>query len=113
MSKIRALHSFVNTLQLPCGTSYPEVWGLVIILHIAPSYVKQPVWSSFVTCHHAGAVYELFAFNFNLGHVSNAVVLWLGMRPSDIFVYVFFPPFLLDLSTRLDFYMLKKVCVCS
>lgn len=57
----------------------------------------------------AGAVYEVFAFKFNLGHVSNAVSLWLGMRPSDIFVYVFFPPFLLDLASRIDFYMLKKV----
>lgn len=57
-------------------------------------------------------MYEVFAFKFNLGHVSNAVSLWLGMRPSDIFVYVFFPPFLLDLASRLDFYMLKKVC-CS
>ena len=59
---------------------------------------------------HAGAIYEAFAFSFNLGHVSNGVALWLGMRPADIFVYVFLPPFLLDLAVRLDFFMLKKVC---
>lgn len=34
--------------------------------------------------------------------------LWLGMRPADIFVFVFLPPFLLDLAVRIDFYMLKK-----
>ena len=43
---------------------------------------------------------------------SNASALWLGMRPADIFVFVFLPPFLYDLSSRIDFYMLKKVSVC-
>ena len=39
---------------------------------------------------------------------SNASSLWLGMRPADIFVYVFLPPFLLDLAVRIDYFMLKK-----
>lgn len=56
----------------------------------------------------AGGIYEFFAYYYNLEHVSNAVALWLGMRPADIFVYVFLPPFLLDLSVRIDFFMLKK-----
>ena len=30
------------------------------------------------------------------------------MRPADIFVYVFLPPFLFDLAVRIDFFMLKK-----
>ena len=34
----------------------------------------------------AGAVYETLAYQFNLGRVSNAVALWLGMEPADIFV---------------------------
>ncbi len=55
-----------------------------------------------------GGIYEFFAYYYNLEHVSNAVALWLGMRPADIFVYVFLPPFLLDLSVRIDFFMLKK-----
>ena len=41
----------------------------------------------------------------------NASSLWLGMRPADIFVYVFLPPFLLDLAVRIDFFMLKKRAV--
>ena len=57
----------------------------------------------------AGGMYEAFAFYYNLQHVSNAVALWLGMRPADIFVYVFLPPFLLDLSVRIDYFMFKKV----
>ncbi|MEW5302839.1 MAG: hypothetical protein WDW36_005582 [Sanguina aurantia] len=72
--------------------------------------LANPRWDALITLV-AGAVYEVFAFKFNLGHVSNAVSLWLGMRPSDIFVYVFFPPFLLDLASRIDFYMLKKTMV--
>jgi hypothetical protein len=58
----------------------------------------------------------VLANQFNLGHVSNASALWLGMRPADIFVFVFLPPFLLDLAVRIDWYMLKKVggsqCCC-
>ncbi|KAG2448639.1 hypothetical protein HYH02_006526 [Chlamydomonas schloesseri] len=56
-----------------------------------------------------GGVYFAFAYYFNLEHVSNAVMLWLGMRPADIFVFVFLPPFLLDLSVRVDYFLLKKV----
>ncbi len=56
----------------------------------------------------AGAIYELFSYYYNLGHVSNAVALWLGMRPADVFVFVFLPPFLLDLSVRIDYFMLNK-----
>jgi hypothetical protein len=54
-------------------------------------------------------VYQVLAHQFNLGHVSNASALWLGMRPADIFVFVFLPPFLLDSAVRLDFFMFKKV----
>lgn len=61
--------------------------------------VASPRWDALVVLL-AGAVYEIFAYEFNLGHVSNASALWLGMRPADIFVYVFLPPFLLDLSVR-------------
>ena len=57
----------------------------------------------------AGGVYQILAHQFNLGHVSNASALWLGMRPADIFVFVFLPPFLLDVAVRIDFFMLKKV----
>eukprot|EP00955_Chlamydomonas_euryale_P047109 353590-Chlamydomonas_euryale.AAC.4 len=42
---------------------------------------------------------------------SNASSLWLGMRPADIFVYIFLPPFLLDVSVRIDFYVLKRMLV--
>lgn len=51
----------------------------------------------------------MLTYFFNMGHVNNAVNLWLGMRPADIFVFVFLPPFLLDLAVRIDFFMLKKV----
>jgi hypothetical protein len=30
----------------------------------------------------AGAVFEVAAYNLNLGHFSNAATLWLGMKPA-------------------------------
>eukprot|EP00798_Chlamydomonas_sp_ICE-L_P011080 gene11080-18689_t len=88
--------------------------------------VASPRWDALVVLA-LGAIYEVFAFQFNLGHFrqvhslpnesqgtsrsGNASALWLGMRPADIFVYVFLPPFLLDLSVRIDYYLFKKVLV--
>ncbi len=57
----------------------------------------------------AGAVLEAFAFHFNLGHLGNAISLWLGIRPADVFIFVFLPPLLLSDAARADFFLLKKV----
>lgn len=58
-----------------------------------------------------GIAYECLAFFFNLGRASNAVALWLGLRPADVFAYVFLPPLLMDSALRIDFFMLRKVCI--
>ncbi len=70
--------------------------------------MASPRWDALIVLF-SGAFYEAFAYAYDLGHVSNAASLWLGMRPADIFVYVFLPPFLLDAAVRADFFMLKKV----
>ena len=70
----------------------------------------SPRWDAIMTLL-IGAIYESLAYSYNLGHFSNASALWLGMRPSDIFVYIFLPPFLLDAAVRLDFYKLKRMMV--
>lgn len=75
---------------------------------IAVMCLASPRWDALIVLFFGG-IYFTFAYYWNLEHVSNAVMLWLGMRPSDIFVFVFLPPFLLDLSVRIDFFVLKKV----
>ena len=52
---------------------------------------------------------QLAAFQYNLGHLGNAIALWLGIRPADVFVFVFLPPLLLYDAARSDFFMLRKV----
>lgn len=46
-------------------------------------------------------------------HVScsfgNAISLWLGMQPAEVFFYVFLPPLLLDSAVRVDYFLFKKV----
>ncbi len=42
-------------------------------------------------------------------NVSNAVFLWLDLAPPEVFVYIFFPPLLLDSAVRMDVFMLRKV----
>ncbi|KAG1661624.1 hypothetical protein FOA52_002854 [Chlamydomonas sp. UWO 241] len=69
-----------------------------------------PRWDALMTLI-VGAVYEAFAYTYNLGHFSNASALWLGMRPADIFVYIFLPPFLLDLAVRINWYVLKRMLI--
>ena len=64
---------------------------------------------AYCTAAIPGGAYEVLSNHFNLGHVSNAVVLWLGMDPPDVFVYIFLPPLLLDSAVRMDFFLLKKV----
>lgn len=45
----------------------------------------------------------------NMGPMSNAITLWLGIKPADVFLYVFLPPLLLDSAVRTDFFTFKKV----
>ncbi len=57
----------------------------------------------------------------NMGPLSNAITLWLGIQPADVFLYVFLPPLLLDSAVRTDFFTFKKAgprfasgaCLCQ
>lgn len=63
-----------------------------------------------IHCHRAaGAITELIAYRWNLGHLGNSISLWLGIRPADVFLYVFLPPLLFFDSANLDYFVLKKV----
>jgi hypothetical protein len=54
-------------------------------------------------------VFALVSWWLDLNHFSNALVVWLGMRPTFLFFQIFLPPLLLDSAVRLDFFMFKKV----
>ena len=57
----------------------------------------------------AGALSQGLAIPFNLGPVRNALALWLGIEPADLFLYIFLPPMLLDAAVRMDYFLFKKV----
>ena len=48
-------------------------------------------------------------FPFDLGRLGNGIALWLGIRPYELFFYIFLPPILLDAAIRIDFFLFKKV----
>ena len=57
----------------------------------------------------AGAATEGLAMPFNLGRLGNALTLWLGINPPELFFYAFLPPLLLDSALSLDYFLFKKV----
>lgn len=57
----------------------------------------------------AGAALEGLVFPFNLGRLGNAVTLWLGISPPELFFYAFLPPLLVSSALQLDFFIFKKV----
>lgn len=67
-----------------------------------------PKWNTLISLI-SGGIYQTFSNYFNLGHVSNASTLWLGITPAEVFVYIFLPPLILDSACRMDFFLLKRV----
>lgn len=57
----------------------------------------------------AGALFAVLSSAVNLNHFSNALTVWLGMRPTFLFFQIFLPPLLLDSAVRIDFFLFKKV----
>ena len=57
----------------------------------------------------AGGLCQGVAFPYNMGRFGNSLAVWLGLRPAELFLYIFLPPMLLDASMRLDFFLFRKV----
>lgn len=57
----------------------------------------------------AGGVLGVVNYYVNLGHLGNAVSIWLGIQPPDLFLYVFLPPLLADAALRIRFSLFRKV----
>lgn len=43
------------------------------------------------------------------GHFSNALTLFLGIKPAPLFFFLFLPPLLLDSAVRIDYFIFKRV----
>lgn len=59
----------------------------------------------------AGGIAQGVAFPVNLRQWGNALALWLGISPSDLFLYIFLPPMLLDAAIRISYFHFRKVKV--
>ena len=51
----------------------------------------------------------MFPTEGGLGRLGNSIAWWLGIRPYELFLYVFLPPLLLDAAVRIDWFLFKKV----
>ena len=60
---------------------------------------------------HAGGLLQglMFPTHGGLGRLGNSIAWWLGIRPYELFLYVFLPPLLLDAAVRIDWFLFKKV----
>jgi hypothetical protein len=50
----------------------------------------------------------MFPTHGGLGRLGNSIAWWLGIRPYELFLYVFLPPLLLDAAVRIDWFLFKK-----
>lgn len=57
----------------------------------------------------AGGILQAIAMPVNTGPLGNAITLWLGIEPADLFLYVFLPPMLVDSAVRIDYFIFRKV----
>ena len=63
-----------------------------------------------VMCHASYPLTPAEAyFPWPVCRFGNAISLWLGMQPAEVFFYVFLPPLLLDSAVRVDYFLFKKV----
>ena len=51
----------------------------------------------------------MFPTQGGLGRLGNSIAWWLGIRPYELFLYVFLPPLLLDAAVRIDWFLFKRV----
>lgn len=62
-----------------------------------------------MTAMPAGGACQALALPVNLGRFGNSLAIWLGIRPAELFLYIFLPPMLLDAAMRIDFFLFRKV----
>lgn len=98
-----------NALHLLYARTHACSQGQQPWLHPAGIQIRPPGFSLSHPAPPAGAVCQLLAFKFNLGRAGNAISLWQGLQPPEVFIYVFLPPLLLDSALRIDYFIFQKV----
>jgi NhaP-type Na+/H+ or K+/H+ antiporter len=64
----------------------------------------QSVWVLII-----GGCLGILNYEVNLQRLGNAISLWLGIQPPDLFFYAFLPPLLVDAALRLDWFTFSKL----
>ncbi|KAI7841566.1 hypothetical protein COHA_004736 [Chlorella ohadii] len=64
----------------------------------------QSVWVLVI-----GGCLGILNYEVNLQRLGNAISLWLGIQPPDLFFYAFLPPLLVDAALRLDWFTFSKL----
>ena len=59
-------------------------------------------------CLCPGGCLGILNYEVNLQRLGNAISLWLGIQPPDLFFYAFLPPLLVDAALRLDWFLFSK-----
>ena len=87
--------------------------GKLLVLTSSMDIVERPQGGKIVMHAKsrvlAGGAAQAIAFPINLRQWGNALAIWLGIKPSDLFLYIFLPPMLLDAAIRISYFHFRKV----
>ena len=60
-----------------------------------------------------GCLLATLNYFVNLLEIGNAIALWVGVQPPELFLFAFLPPLIVEQAIRIDFYLFKKNFVKS
>lgn len=61
----------------------------------------------------AGAIVGVLHYYVNMLQLSNSITQWLSFSPSDLFLYAFLPPLVVEDAINIEFYMFRKMFIHS
>lgn len=61
----------------------------------------------------AGAIVGVLHYYVNMLELSNSITQWLSFSPSDLFLYAFLPPLVVEDAINIEFYMFRKMFIHS
>ncbi|PSC68844.1 Sodium hydrogen exchanger 7 [Micractinium conductrix] len=94
-----------NYCSVPLSGSDAFLFAALALLVASVCMGKlQSVWVLIV-----GGCLGILNYEVNLNRLGNAISLWLGMQPPDLFFYAFLPPLLVDAALRIDWYRFTKL----
>eukprot|EP00889_Picochlorum_renovo_P008463 jgi/Picre1/35493/NNA_002955.t1 len=60
-----------------------------------------------------GALLGILHYYVNMLQLGNSVAQWLSVSPSDLFLYAFLPPLIVEEAIHIEFYMFRKMLMHS